>query len=298
MKWLYGPCDPVLVPSGATRDLLRGNGYRAERLRLWSRGVDAQRFGPFRSSAALRDEWHVDERRPAILYAGRLSREKGLALVAPIQQLLDRHRVAHRFIFVGGGPMAAELRELCPDGRFMGELGHDEVARAMASADVFLFPSATDSLGNVVLEAQASGLPVVVSDQGGPREHIVPDATGYICPAGDPAGFASRLMTLLRHRDLRRAMGHAARDFALTRTWPAALAPLYEAWRDAARRSAALHGVFPRGEQPWPADYDASDGADVRLTPVRAAVRLADARRAVTFGRSAGESSSSRSAAP
>ncbi len=94
-------------------------------------------------------------------------------MVPEIQRRLFADRVAHRLVFVGDGPMAAELRQRCPDAEFLGQVPHDVVAQAMASADVFLFPSATDTLGNVVLEAQASGLPVVVSNLGGPHEVMV-----------------------------------------------------------------------------------------------------------------------------
>ena len=120
MRWLYAGCDPVLVPSQATAQLLTRNGYPAARVRYWARGVDARLFSPERRSRALRESWHVDNRRPAILYAGRLSSEKGLALVEPLQRWLLEQRIAHRFIFVGDGPMRAELKALCPDGLFMG----------------------------------------------------------------------------------------------------------------------------------------------------------------------------------
>lgn len=237
IRWLYGKCEPVLVPSQATYDLLAARGYRTERLRLWSRGVDALQFTPARASATPRQRWRVDDRRPAILYAGRLSREKGLDIVPAISRWLDRRGVQHRLIFAGGGPMAAELRERCPDAVFLGAVSHDEMSIAMASADVLLFPSGTDSFGNVVLEAQASGLPVLVSDRGGPREQLQPDVTGFVCAFGDVDAFGSRLALLLRDAARRRSMGTAARRFALGRHWMAALVPLFDAWHAAADRT-------------------------------------------------------------
>ncbi|MEO8070575.1 MAG: glycosyltransferase [Acidobacteriota bacterium] len=249
VRWCYGPCDPLLVPSPATRDVLAERGYAAGRLRLWGRGVDGECFAPARASRGLRDEWHVDHRRPAILYAGRLAREKGLDLIGPIQQRLHRHGLAHQFVFAGDGPMRAELQALCPDGLFLGALPSDQMAVVMASSDIFLYPSATDTLGNVVLDAQAAGLPAVVSNEGGPQQHVVPEVTGFVCAARSVDGFAAALVTLVRQTERRVAMGRRAHQLAQSRNWPAALAPLFEAWRDAASRSPIVGRVATAGPQ-------------------------------------------------
>ena len=132
--------------------------------------------------------------------------------------------------------MQRDLRDLCPDAVFTGTLAPDEVAVAMASSDVFVFPSRTDTAGNVVLEAQACGLPVLVSDAGGPRENILPGQTGFICPALED--FANRAAELLRFGFRRKSMGAAARAYGLTRGWPAALDPLYRAYAEPRTTSA------------------------------------------------------------
>jgi glycosyltransferase involved in cell wall biosynthesis len=269
LRWFYGCCLPLLVPSRATRDLLATNCYAPDRLRVWARGVDTSRFTPARASSALRNGWHVDDRRPAVIYAGRLSREKGLALVAPIERLLHRDGVAHQFIGVGDGPMLAEMREACPDAVISGAVPHDQVAVAMASADVFLFPSATDALGTVVLEAQASGLPALVSDRGGPQEQIRPGITGDVCRTGDAEDFARKLAALLRNAQRRREMGRHARQLALCRDWPAALQPLFDAWREAASRIAPVpNGFGPnRVRSSASAHTESSARAITRLPP-------------------------------
>jgi glycosyltransferase involved in cell wall biosynthesis len=238
VRWYYRPCDPLLVPSSPIREALVERGYPAARLRQWDRGVDADQFTPTRASTAFRRAWGVDDRRPAILYAGRLSREKGLALVAPVAQYLREHALPHRFIFAGDGPMRRELETLCPEGRFLGSLPHDQIGMVMASADILFFPSATDTLGNVVLEGQAAGLPVVVSDRGGPQAHVARGQTGFVCQAGSAPAFADALAALLNRPAVRREMGRQARAYALTRDWPQALGPLLDAWRTAARRRA------------------------------------------------------------
>ena len=133
--------------------------------------------------------------------------------------------------------MRRELAERCPDAVFTGPLGREDVANVFASADVFVFPSQTDTAGNVVLEAQASGLPVVVSDAGGPKENMRPATTGVVCAGADPEMWASAVASLLK-RTTRAAASTAARDYALSRRWDVALAPLFDAYRELSDRSA------------------------------------------------------------
>jgi glycosyltransferase involved in cell wall biosynthesis len=174
-----------------------------------------------------------------VLYAGRVSREKGLDLLIPLSALFKEYNIAHRFIVVGDGPIRRELEQRCPDAVFTGSVSHDDVAIAMASADLFLFPSGTDTAGNVVLEAQACGLPVVVANAGGPKENMEDGASGYVCRAGDPEDFCLRLTQLLRDGARRAAMSTAARRFAESRSWSAALQPLYSLYRNSRSAAAA-----------------------------------------------------------
>jgi len=124
-------------------------------------------FSPARRSPPLREKWHVSDRRPALLYVGRVSREKGLLLLPAISDRLYKPGIKHRCIVVGDGPLLPTLRDALPEAVFTGALSRQAVAEAFASADCFVFPSTTDTAGNVVLEAQASGLPVIVSGSGG-----------------------------------------------------------------------------------------------------------------------------------
>lgn len=231
MRWLYGGCEAVLVPSEDTRVRLAARGWTEQRLALWPRGVDTRAFSPERRSSAVRDAWRVCDQRPAVLYAGRVSREKGLAHLPAIESLLYRQSTPHRLIVVGEGPMSEELRAACPDAVFLGRVPHSEMGTVMASADLFLFPSDTDTAGNVVLEAQACGLPVIVSRTGGPIEQMIDGRTGFACSSGDTVDFADCAAALLRSRELRLEMGAAARAHGLTRTWSAALQPLFASYR-------------------------------------------------------------------
>lgn len=242
MRWLYGACERILVPSETTRAGLVACGWRADRLEVWPRGVDDTRFSPARRSPALRRSWGVSDDRPALLYAGRLSREKGLALLAGLGGLLDAHRIPHRFVLAGQGPMAPELRRGLPDAVFTGAVDHGAMGEIMASADLFLFPSETDTAGNVVLEAQASGLPVLVTDRGGPRENMRDGETGFVCGAGSERDFCWRVAQLLADPGKRGAMGRSARALASGRAWPQALRPLFASYRESLQRAEARAG--------------------------------------------------------
>jgi glycosyltransferase involved in cell wall biosynthesis len=228
MRWLYARCERILAPSDWTRDMLVRAGLERSRIDIWRRGVSTVRFDPAKRSPALREKWGVSDERPAIMYVGRVSKEKGLEMLKPFSRFLEYGGIAHRLIVVGDGPMRAELQGDCPDAVFTGTLRQDDVAVAMASADFLLFPSRTDTAGNVVLEAQASGLPVLVSDAGGPRENLRPAESGFVCR--EFSDFVRRAGDLLRHPRKRQEMSAAAREYALTRRWETALEPLYESY--------------------------------------------------------------------
>lgn len=239
MRWPYGRCARVLVPSEDTRQLLIDAKEDARKISLWVRGVDTELFSPLRRAPALRDHWHVAEKRPALLYVGRVSREKGLDALPVLQERLHAQGLEHRFIIVGEGPMLAELRARMPDAVFTGGLSRKAVAQVFASADFFVFPSCTDTAGNVVLEAQASGLPVAVTSRGGPRENMVDGVTGRVC--GETAEeWIAGVVDLVRNQPQRDRMGKAAREYALTRTWSRALEPLYNAYREVGAEAAQV----------------------------------------------------------
>ena len=144
----------------------------------------------------------MSDRRPALLYVGRVSKEKQLLTLPAVQDRLHAIGVEHRFVIVGGGPLLSELQARMPDAVFTGPLSRDAVAEAFASSDLFVFPSRTDTAGNVVLEAQASGLPVVISGTGGPRENMIAGQTGN--------GVPPRRSRRMGGRDRRRAPGSGA----------------------------------------------------------------------------------------
>jgi glycosyltransferase involved in cell wall biosynthesis len=244
--WPYGRCLRVLVPSDHARRLLVGNRGGWERIEVWPSGVDARLFSPEKRSLRLREQWGVSERRPALIYVGRVSRETGVGLLPRIYGGLCALGIDHRFVIVGDGPMLAELRQRLPDAVCTGVLPRDGVAEALASSDLFVFPTRTDTAGSVVLEAQACGVPVLVTDSRGPRDNMVPGATGAARSDDDPMCWAYAITELLRG-GRRAQMAESARAYALTRRWEVALQPLYRAYRDACAVAAP---ATPQGALP------------------------------------------------
>jgi len=238
MRWPYGKCSRILVPSEHTKQLLIEAKANPEKIDLWPRGVDTTLFSPVKRSALRREAWHVSDRRAALLYVGRVSREKGLDILPALAERLHALGLEHRFIIVGEGPLLSTLRSRMSDAVFTGPLGRDAVADAYAASDLFVFPSPTDTAGNVVLEAQASGVPVIISRSGGPRENMRAGRTGRVCHTLDPDEWARAIVAQLRDPAFA-ATRVAAREYALTRTWPLALEPLFRAYRE------VLEGAAP-----------------------------------------------------
>ncbi len=216
MTWFYNQMGEVLVPSAGTRAQLCSHGLPLEKMKPLPRWVDTELFTPLKRLPRF---W---ERRglPAgvkLLYVGRVSREKSLELVVEVfKKLVDRGAEVSLAV-IGDGPFREEMEaELSGyPALFTGYLQGEELQRAYASADLFVFPSATDTFGNVVLEAQASGIPVVVSDAGGPRELMVAGETGEVFPAGDGAKFLEAVQQLALDRERLARMGRQARTYTL-----------------------------------------------------------------------------------
>ncbi|MGE4552646.1 MAG: glycosyltransferase [Desulfovibrionaceae bacterium] len=227
MLWFYGQMDTVYAPSQAVREELVAKGLPARKIVIYPRGVDTERFTPDKRNGFYK-RWRLGGELK-LLYVGRVSREKDLHVLADAFRKVSRIRPGVQLIVVGDGPylddMRRDLRGL--PAVFTGVLEGDDLACAYASADVFVFPSATDTFGNVVLEAQASGLPAIVSDQGGPAENITRDQTGLVAEAGNADSFVRCILALADYPErveymrasARRTMEGRTFDATFLRTW-------------------------------------------------------------------------------
>ena len=225
----YGACDLVLSPSRASDGALAQIGVGAERVMRWDRGVDTSRFDP-----SLREPQPLVPGAITVLYSGRITHEKGAALLADAFLRARAREPRLHLVLAGGGPEQGQLRAHVGDEHvtFLGWLSGAELARAYACADLFLFPSATDTFGQVILEAQASGLPVISVARGGPLSLIEHRHTGLLCEA-DADALAGSIVELARSPLLRERLAAAGLAAARARTWEAALGRLAEAYRRA-----------------------------------------------------------------
>ncbi len=207
----------TMVPTEPLRAQLAVRGF--ERLAVVSRGVDTKQFDPQRRSAALRAQWGVAEGDVVVASVGRLAAEKNLALALDAFEALRRAQPRARLLFVGDGPMRAELAARCPDAIFAGQRHGTELAVHYASADLFLFPSLTETYGNVTAEAMASGLAVLAFDCAAAAQLIVADHSGRLVAADDAAAFVHAAVVLGSDAGARTAIGRAARARALCFDW-------------------------------------------------------------------------------
>ena len=224
VKAFYNRCGLVLATTPALGARLKASGLRPP-VRVCPGGVDVEAFHPRNRRADA-----SPGRPPVILYVGRISVEKNLKWYADVLQRLRAQGVEFTARFVGDGPYRQELQGLLPWAEFTGYLRGDDLTRAFASADVFAFPSRTDTFGNVVVEAMASGLPCVVADPCGPGETVRPGVNGFVAPGAE--AFAERLAQLAGQEELRRAMGLRSREMAEGYAWDAIFDELWARYED------------------------------------------------------------------
>lgn len=221
LRWFHNRSQMTLVPSVSQQIELQRRGF--DNLELLSRGVDSQLFHPAKRCAALRERWGLAEQDIAILHVGRLAAEKNLALLSKSFQALQQAHPQRRLklILVGDGPQRASLQQQLPEAVFCGLQRGEELAAHYASGDLFLFPSLSETFGNVVLEALASGLGVVAFDQAAAAQHIRHGHNGALARAQDEQGFIQAANDLLNDAEgLRRARLNA-RLHASRQGWPA-----------------------------------------------------------------------------
>lgn len=233
LRRFHAPAARTLCPSETTRADLRERGFH-DRVEVWSRGVDAKAFAPAHRSSELREEMGAGA-EVLLLYVGRLAPEKRLGLLMEAFVRL-RHGQGGRvaLVLVGDGPMRKELEARGEtDVFFAGYRTGAALAAAYASGDIFAFPSDTETFGNVVVEAMASGLPVVGVNRGGVRDIIQEGETGFLVPPGDPVAFSEALAALVRDARMRARMGTCARRDAESRSWPRILDGVIEHYREA-----------------------------------------------------------------
>jgi glycosyltransferase involved in cell wall biosynthesis len=201
-KNFYNQCDIVYVPAESIADDLRSMNIEPKRLKLWKRGLDTSVFSPDRRNPQYIQEI-TGNAKPTILFASRLVWEKNLETLIAIYTEIKKRNIQVNFIIAGDGVARKACEKRMPQAIFVGKKEHAELAVLYASADIFLFPSISETYGNVVLEAMASGLPCIVGNGGGSADFIDQGKNGFKCSPTDPEDYIATIVTLLDDKSLR-----------------------------------------------------------------------------------------------
>jgi len=221
--WYYDQMDVVYAPSASTREELISKGIPGDKIHIYPRGIDIQRFNPAKRNGYYR-KWNLSDKKVKLVYVGRVSKEKNLHLLVQAYRKLVRSYDDLLLTIVGDGPYLDEMKKATGDLSclYTGRLEGEELEAVYASSDIFVFPSTTDTFGNVVLEAQASGIPVIVTDCGGPAENVIPEKTGLVVKGDCAQSLADAAASLVDEPQRRQRMGAAAREYMESRSFQAA----------------------------------------------------------------------------
>ena len=239
MRRFHNRSDATLVPTCELADFLRGERFN-DVVHL-PRAVDTRRFDPARRDPRLRAAWGMGEDDLAVVYLGRIAAEKNLPLAIRAFREIRKHRPDAKFVWVGDGPELAGIRAVNPDFIYCGLRRDEDLAAHLASTDLFLFPSHSETFGNVTLEAMASGVATVAFRYGAAREHLVDGEHGAAIEGRDDDAFIAAAVRIADDDALRRTMGTAARE-AVAKLRPAQVsADFDELLQRIARERGARH---------------------------------------------------------
>jgi glycosyltransferase involved in cell wall biosynthesis len=238
LRRFYRRCDAIVTPSESMAEVLRAQRMNFD-VGIWSRGVEQDLFCPEARSLDWRRGFGIGDDEIVVGFVGRLVLEKGLDVFAEVVGELKRRGVAHRVLVVGKGPAEDWFRSQVPEAVFAGYQEGKDLGRAVASMDMLLNPSVTETFGNVTLEAMACGLPVVGADATGTSSLVDDGVTGRLIEPTDIAGYADALQAFIENADLRRDAGVAAVSAAKPYSWDAINGTLADTYLRVIRERAA-----------------------------------------------------------
>jgi glycosyltransferase involved in cell wall biosynthesis len=256
LRKFHNRTQRTMVPTEALREQLAAAGFR--NLHVVARGVDTALFHPSRRSEALRRAWGVRPGSPAVIHVGRLASEKNLGVLGSAYEILKARDPGLVFVFVGDGPARGELQARCPGAVFAGLRTGVDLAQHYASGDVFLFPSTTETFGNVTTEAMASGLAVVAYDYAAANALIENGTNGLLAPLDDEQAFLFLASELVRDPRAAERIGAAARRVAERHAWDRVVEQFEGTLRQVIQEAAASRVPAPVPAEPlipMPFDY-------------------------------------------
>jgi phosphatidylinositol alpha 1,6-mannosyltransferase len=218
LRRFYHRCEVVMAPAESTAAILRAQRMNRD-IAIWTRGIDREQFNPQRRDMDWRRGQGIGDDELVIAFLGRVVMEKGLDVFADAIHAFAERGFRHRVLVIGEGPARPWFEQQVPDAIFTGQLTGDDLARALASADVLFNPSITEAFGNVTLEAMACALPVLAAEASGTTSIVRNGVTGTIIEADDVEQFAEALATYAADPDLRRRHGEGGLEVARTMDW-------------------------------------------------------------------------------
>lgn len=219
LRKLHNKTDATLVPTAALVQELQQRGFR--NVSLLSRGVATDLFSPVKRSQALREQWGAAPEDTVLVFVSRLAKEKNVGLAIAAYRAIREKLPRTKLVFVGDGPMRKQLQETCPEAIFSGVKKGEELAAHYASGDLFLFPSLTETFGNVISEAIASGLAVLSYDKAAARELISNGQNGVVVTPGDELAFVNAAVALALDRTAQHNIRQAAAPSIARLSWDA-----------------------------------------------------------------------------
>jgi glycosyltransferase involved in cell wall biosynthesis len=244
MRRYYRRCDAIVVPSQSMAAIMRAQRMNRD-ISIWARGVDRTQFTPERRSMEWRRAHGIGDDEMVVSFLGRLVLEKGLDVFADAVDAARAREVPLRVVAIGDGPAHDYFAERLPDAIFTGQLTGAELGTALASTDVFLNPSITETFGNVTLEAMASGLPVMAAAASGTTSLVQDNVTGRLAEPGDIDAIAGELADYQRDPALRARHGAAGLEFAKTMDWDEINAVVMHVYERVIERRRRLNRLFP-----------------------------------------------------
>lgn len=229
LRSLYNKCERVYVPSIPVMDELKKHQFKT--VTFLPHGVDTEMFNPIYNSKEWKKKLGI-EGKQALLFAGRLVWEKDLKVLAETYKIINSQRNDAVFVLAGDGPIRKELEQLMPEAVFLGYQSGADLSTAYASSDIFVFPSTTETFGNVTVEAMASGLPPVCAKEGGAYGIIQAGVTGLLAEPRNPKDLADKLIYLLDNPGIRMEMARKAVEFANEQTWENIFRKLYHSYAE------------------------------------------------------------------
>jgi glycosyltransferase involved in cell wall biosynthesis len=235
-RWYYTKVNTTFVPSEPMRQFLIELGVEDSKIEYFRRGINARHFDPSYRSDELRASYGLQDKK-IVLFVSRLVKEKELDTLIRTNRLFDQRRSDVTFMITGDGPFKGYMEKRMPNAIFTGKQTKEQLAELYATADVFIFPSTTETFGNVVLEAMASGLPVVAAAAGGPKGIVTRSEAGFVVESKKEEAFYEKISEILDDPNLHARFAKNAVQYAQDQSWDVLCAEMVKKLRKVAARN-------------------------------------------------------------